>query len=166
MATDPPKRRTGGSKKFQDASDELRLHMSIRAKVTRMSEMLDREKEMLDRQGQVNSAQRELLSGILVDLDKQGEKFMTRVEDSAEPSTPLPAEPTPDTRPSAKPTRMALNAMNARSFEEYVRDQYKSATNEAQRSMALDTLKNGLRNTPGFAADERLQGLEAELRRR
>ena len=156
MANDPPKKRSGGSKKFQDASDQLRTHMALRMKVTRLS-------EMADRSDQVNSSIRELISGILVDLDKQGERFMTSVEDSATPSTEPP--PPVGTPPSMKPTVMALSAMNARTFERTIRTRFSEAKTEADRESVFELLRRGIDNVPEYSNDAKLQALETELRR-
>ena len=62
---------------------------------------------MLDRHDQIRSAERELMSGILSDLDKQGELLMGHLEelggDVAASSIPAPAETQPAPEPTTEP---------------------------------------------------------------
>ena len=156
MSNDP-KRKSGGSKKFQEASDELRIHMAMRQKITRLSEMLVKSE-------QVSASMRELLSTILVDLDKQGDTFMNRVESSQDvpSSSEPPPPPAVSKRPSGKPTvhMAAVNA--ARVFEKSIRDRFRDAKSEADRELAFEYLRRGVQEYPN---DLPIQRLEAEFRR-
>lgn len=178
MASDPPKRRTGGSKKFQDASDELRYYNELRRTVTRMS-------DMLDKQDQALSSFRELVTRANALLDKQMQRLTGRVEESVEPSTPparttgarppamppLPALPdvpedAPTTRPSMKPTVMHQAAMTPTAFYEIVRKRFDDASGEHDRDLARELLRKGMENQRDFADDPALQELARELRDR
>lgn len=177
----PPKRpgvsSHAHSKDLRAASEALRLHMQIRAKVTRMS-------EMCDRHDQVRSTERELISGLLADLDKQGEVLMVHFEEvggDVASSIPPPAETqpvvrtavtatpparAPAQRPSMKPTVMAQTKMDARGFAVTIRERYAEASNENEREQVIEMLRRGIYKVPGYGADLVLLSLERELRAR
>ena len=190
MSTDPSIKRTGShahSRDLREATTGLRLHHALLEKATRMS-------AMLDRHDQIRSSERELMTAIFSDLNKQGQLLMGRFEElggDVESSIPPPAETqpapepttepaTPDAirvavtatpparapaqRPSMKPTVLAQLKMDARGFAITIRQRYSEAANENEREQVIEMLRRGIDRVPEYGADLVLLALERELR--
>ena len=172
--TEATKKRTGGSKRYDDVADQLREHMEMRRIVTRMS-------GSLDRQEYTTSAQRELVTLCLTLLDKQASRLTGMEEaesilpDPSGTTTSPPPPPPPITqsgvddlpgpRQSARPTVMHQSAMTASAFCEIVQRNYDSARSEEEREVARELLQRGMENHRDFADDPALVRLAEALRR-